>query len=305
MKQIVFSVVVLFLFLINSSVVQAEKKLRVVTTLSSYADIAKTIGGEFIETSFVASPRFDPHFIEPKPSDILKVKRADLFIHSGLDLEAWRQPLIDAAARSDIRSGGERQLDLSLNIPLLDVPKGPVSRSEGDIHLFGNPHYWLDPRNGIIIAEEIAAKLSELDPSHSDTYTANLQRFRNELQTKIKKWQTLLAPYSGTPVVGYHDGWPYLMNFAGLKMDSFLEPKPGMPPTPKQIANVIAYVRSFKVPAIVLATNNSSDAAENVAEETGVKVLTLCQGVGEVEQAPDYISMTDYNVQQLLGALEK
>ena len=283
---------------------RCDEPLKVVTTLSSYADIAKAVGGDFVAVSYVASPKFDPHFIEPKPSDILKLKRADLFVHSGLDLEAWRDPLVDAAARSDIRTGGARQLDLSQRITILNVPNHALSRSEGDIHVFGNPHYWLDPRNGVVIAEEIATKLSELDAAHAPQYQENLRKFRTALQAKIREWQTLLAPYAGAHLVGYHDGWVYFVEFARAKMELFLEPKPGIPPTPKQIETAINYVRANGVRALIQSAHNPSDAAEAVAKESGAKVLTLSQGVGDVEQARDYFSMFDYDVNQLVGALK-
>ena len=304
MKRLVSSVFVIVSLLILPAAVSAEGKLKVVTTLSSYADIAKSIGGDLIEVSCIASPKFDPHFIEPKPSDILKVKKADLFIHSGLDLEAWRDPLVDAAARSDIRSGGARQLDLSVRISLLNVPTHSLSRAEGDIHVFGNPHYWLDPRNGIIIAEDIAAKLSELDSTHYSVYAAHLAIFQAELARKVEDWQKLMAPFKHTRLVGYHDGWVYLMNFAQMKMDLFLEPKAGIPPTPKQIENVVSYVRSNKVPAVIQSFQNPKDAAEAVAKETGVKILTLSQSVGDNEESADYISMFDFNVKNLVEALK-
>lgn len=259
----------------------AETKLKVVTTLSTYADIAKRVGGEHIEVRFIASPKFDPHFIEPKPSDVLKVKKADLFIHSGLDLEAWRDALLNAAARSDVRSGGSRQLDLSVRIPLLNVPAQPLSRAEGDIHMFGNPHYWLDPRNALIIAETITAKLSELDPENQSDYNNQLTAFRSELSTRIGQWQQSLAQFKGQALVGYHDGWVYLMNFSGLNMDLFLEPKAGIPPTPKQIEQVITTVRSRKIPAMVLSFYNSPEAAQAVAKESGAKIITLSNSVGD------------------------
>lgn len=283
----------------------ADNSLKVVTTLSSYADIAKAIGGNLVDVDYLVSPRFDPHFIEPKPSDVLKVKRSDLFVHSGLDLEAWREPLIDATGRGDIRAGGERQLDLSSRIRLLEVPTRPLSRVEGDIHVYGNPHYWLDPRNGVIIAEDIANKLIELDPANEASYQANLERFRSRLEGKIGEWQADFAPYKGRPIVGYHNGWAYLMHFSGLKMTMFLEPKPGIPPTPKHIECVIDYIHTAKVPAIVRSSHNSSDAAESIAEMTATKIVLLSQGVGDLEQSRDYISMFDYNISTLLDALNR
>lgn len=134
-------------FIVFSSEVYAEK-LKVLTTLSSFAAIAKEVGQDNVAVDWIAAPKFNPHFIEPKPSDVLRLKRCDLFVHGGLDLEAWRGPLVDAAARVDIRDAGPRQLDLSSVVNILNVPEGVISRAQGDIHLFGNPHYWLDPRNG-------------------------------------------------------------------------------------------------------------------------------------------------------------
>ncbi len=281
----------------------AESPLKVTTTLSSYADIAKTIGGDLVEVKYVASPRFNPHFIEPKPSDVLKVKNSDLFIHSGLDLEAWRSPLIDAAGRADIRQSGERQLDLSAGIKLLEIPDRQVSRAEGDIHLFGNPHYWLDPRNGKIIADEIATKLSSLDSKHKDEYQKNLTAFQAKIDEKISVWIEQLAPFRGQELIGYHNEWAYLMNFSGLTMKYFLEPKPGIPPTPQQIEFIIRYANEQKVKAIIKAIFNPEEAAVSVANRTKVKVLTLCQNVGEIAQASDYVAMIDYNISKIVEAM--
>jgi len=302
MKTISFSIALTLSLLTNVASAFASP-LKVTTTLSTYADIAKSVGGDLVDVKYVASPRFNPHFIEPKPSDVLKVKSADLFIHSGLDLEAWRGPLIDAAARADIRQSGEHQLDLSTGIKILEVPDHPVSRSEGDIHLFGNPHYWLDPRNGKIIAQEIATKLSSLDPSHKADYERNLSSFVSNLEKKMDQWTKLLAEYQGQELIGYHNEWVYLMNFSGLSMKQFLEPKPGIPPTPKQIEFIIDHIQSQKIRGIVQATFNSDDAAKSIASRTGVKVLILCQNVGEMSEAPDYISMIDYNISKLVEAL--
>lgn len=281
----------------------AADPFKIVTTLSSYADIAKEIGGDLVEVSYIASPKFDPHFIEPKPSDVLKVKKCALFIHSGLDLEAWRDPLVDAAARADIRQGGERQLDLSLRIPILEVPDHSVSRSEGDIHLSGNPHYWLDPRNGVIIAEEISEKLIQLMPENAEKIIANRDSYLKKLAAKISLWQEKLAPLSGRPFVGYHNGWAYLIKFIDAKMEMFLEPKPGIPPTPKQIEGVIAYVKEKRVPALIQSAHNPSDAADAVSTATGARTLTLSQGVGDIEEAKSYIEMFDYDVAQLQGVI--
>ncbi len=282
----------------------ASAQLKVVTTLSSYADIVKNIGADLVEVKYVASPKFNPHFIEPRPSDILKVKNADLFIHSGLDLEAWRGPLVDAAANADIRTGGSKELDLSLGISLLEVPDKPISRAEGDIHIFGNPHYWTDPRNGLIIAKEIAAKLILVDPKNQSVYHANLDSFVNKLQERINYWQDALSPYQGKELIGYHNEWIYLIKFAGLKMDKYLEPKAGIPPTAKQITFISDYSKANNIKGIVQATFYPKDAAEEIGSKTGAKVIMLCQNVEELKEVDSYIKMIDYNLSQILGALK-
>lgn len=305
MKKIIIGALFILLVQLEPTVALAEAPLKVVATLSAYADIAKSVGRELVDVSYIVSPKFDPHFIEPKPSDVLKLKRADLFIHSGLDLEAWRQPLVDAAARAELRPGGDRQLDLSAGISLLNVPTSPVSRAEGDIHLFGNPHYWVDPRNGLIIAGEIAVKLAEIDPVHAADYNANEEKFLKTLREKIGHWQEEFEPFKGTRVVGYHDSWPYLMSFTGLVMDTFMEPKPGIPPTPKQIQSVISYVQTNRVPVLIQEPFYSDDAARQIAAATGAKIIILVQSVGATDAAKDYISMVEYNLGQLRGALQK
>ena len=281
----------------------AEKRLTVVATLPTFADLVKTIGGDHVKVSSIASPKFNPHFIEPKPSDVLKVKRADLFVHAGLDLELWRGPLLDAAGNTKLFPGQPGELDLSQGIQLLEVPAGAVSRSQGDIHIYGNPHHWVDPENGKRMVQTIEEKLSAVDPEHAADYQRNLQAFVTRLEQKITEWRSRLAPYQGQELAGYHNEWPYLMQFAGLRMDHFLEPKPGIPPTPQQIEFIQQYIKAHGVRGIVQATYYPAQAAEAVAKRTGAKAVFLCQDVGEVSACSDYLATVDYNVSQLATVL--
>ncbi len=290
------------LIFLQLSNVHADE-FRVVTTLSAYAAIAKEIGAERILVDSIAAPRFNPHFIEPRPSDILKLKRCALFIHSGLDLEAWRSALVNAVARSELRQGGESQLDLSRGIRLLEVPTENVSRAEGDIHLFGNPHFWLDPRNGVVIAGSISDKLSALDPAGKAIYSAGLDRFTQKLKQKISEWSAQGATLRGRELVGYHNEWAYLMDFLGMKMNLFLEPKPGVPPSPQSIESIISQMRARKINAIVQSSYFDRKAAESVAAKTGARVLVLAQNVGELAGTEDYVSLIDYNVRILSEAV--
>ncbi len=282
----------------------AASPLNVVATLSTFGDLAKTIGGDHVKVAIIASPKFNPHFIEPKPSDVLKTQKAQLFVHAGLGLEeAWRGPLVNASGNRDIRPGGPRQLDLSVGVSLLEVPDHAVSRSEGDIHLFGNPHYWINPDNAKIMAGTIAGKLSEMDPANAADYQKNLSGFTAAIDAKIPEWKDKIAPFAGKEIIGYHNEWPYLMAFLGLKMDKFLEPKPGIPPGPKQTQYLMEYMKANGVKVVVQASYYPTKAADALARDVGGKSVLLCQGVGENDDASDFIHMMDYNVNALAQAL--
>lgn len=284
---------------------QADAPLQVVTTLSTFADLVSSIGGERVAVSAVASPRFNPHFIEPRPSDVLKVKRADLFVHAGLDLELWRFPLVDAAGNTDVRPGGARELDLSRGVRLLEVPDRPLTRAAGDIHLYGNPHYWLDPDNARVMAATIAEKLAALDPDGAEGYHRRLEEFLRRLDDATARWKAQAAPIRSREVVGYHNDLPYLMAFLGLRVEHFLEPKPGIPPTPKQVKFIEQYVTDKGIGTIVQATYLPAQTAEAVAKRTGMKVVLLCQNVRELPSCADYVAMLDYNVERLVEALRE
>ena len=283
---------------------RAEEKLRVAATLSSFADLVKQVGGDRVEVSTIAPPRFNPHFIEPRPSDVLKVKKADLFVHAGLDLEAWRGPLLDAAGNPRHFPNQPGELDLSKGISLLEVPDQPLSRLMGDIHLFGNPHYWTDPENGRIMARAIAAKLSEMDPAHTEEYRKNLEDFLGRLDGKIAEWKQLCSSVQGKEVIGYHNEWPYLMRFTGLRMERFLEPKPGVPPSPKHIGFLEEHMRQRGIRVIVQPTYFPRASSDVLAKRTGAKAAILCQNVKELPEASDYIAFVDYNIRQMVQALE-
>jgi zinc/manganese transport system substrate-binding protein len=282
----------------------AEAKLKVVTTLSTFADLVKTIGQDEVDVSYVASPRFNPHFIEPKPSDVLKVKRANLFVHAGLDLELWRWPLVDAAGNTEVRPGGSRELDLSQGIRLLEVPEVALTRAAGDIHIYGNPHYWVNPENAKIMTQSICDKLCAIDPAHCEVYQKNMRDFHARLDRKISEWKEKIKPFNGKEVVGYHNSWPYMMEFLGLKMKYFLEPKPGIPPTPRQIELVEQRISNGQIPAIIQPTYYPRDAANAVSKKTGAKVVFLCENVGELPETSNYIQLIEYDVEQLLKVLK-
>ncbi len=283
----------------------AAKPLKVVTTLSTFADLVQTIGGDRVEVAAIAPPQFNPHFIEPKPSDVLKVKRADLFVHAGLDLELWRGPLLDAAGNLEVMPGRPGELDLSQGVTLLEVPNRAVSRAEGDIHLYGNPHYWLDPDNAIVMCLAIAKKLSALDPDHADSYDFRARAFTRNLANHTDEWKQRAVGLQDREAVAYHNEWPYLARFLEIHIEQFLEPRPGIPPTPKQLGFLEEYMRQHRIRAILQATSVPRQAADTLAKRTGARVVLLCQSVRELEACADYLSMLNYNVAQLVSALSE
>lgn len=296
--------IITFLLSIFLAVSAQADKLKVVTTLSTFGSIVKSIGADEVDVQWIGAPRFNPHFIEAKPSDVLRLKRCNLFVHAGLDLEAWRQPLVEAAARSEIRKGGARELDLSAVVNIKNIPTGPISRADGDIHLFGNPHYWLDPQNGKSIARSIASKLSELLPAKQVLFNNNLRQFEELLDQSILDWRAELTEFRGREVLGYHDEWIYLIDFMGLKMDRFVEPKPGIMPGPKQILDLENYIQANKIPAIVQATYYSTSAAKALNKSTGVKLVQICQSVLEMPECSDYLRMLQLDISRIIEALK-
>jgi len=294
---------VLLYLLVVLSLSQAQ--VKVVTTLPDLKSITESIGGEFVEVFSIATGYQNPHFVDPKPSYIVKLSKADMFITVGLDLEiGWVPPLLNSARNAKIQKGGEGYVDASTNIPLLQVPTS-VSRAEGDIHIYGNPHYWLDPLNGKIIAQTICTALIRLNPEHRTYFETRLRRFIDTIDTKVKQWMEQLKSYRGIKVIAYHNEWPYFEQRFGLKIVDFLEPKPGIPPTPSQLAKIINTMKRENIKVIINSPYFTAESADLVARNTGGKVVTLATSVGAYPTIKTYTDVFDYNVQQILSAIKE
>jgi ABC-type Zn uptake system ZnuABC Zn-binding protein ZnuA len=278
--------------------------VRVVTSLQDFASLAETIGGKRVEIFSLAKGYQDPHFVEAKPSFILKLSRADLLIVAGLDLElGYLPPLLDQSRNSKIRPGSAGYLDASVGCEILERPTRVVTRAEGDVHPFGNPHYWLDPRNGRVIARSIEAKLSTLDPPGAAQYRANLAAFEARLTEAEKRWDARLARYAGTEIVTYHNSWPNFLKRFRLKAAGYVEPKPGIPPSPVHIVQLVNLMRERKVPVILMEPYFDERTPRSVAQKTGATLITFIPSVGGVPAARDYISLFDYDVNLLANTL--
>lgn len=293
--------ILLFIFLSTGSAVAADP-VRVVATLETFADIARKVGGDRVSVVAIAKPNFNPHFIEPRPTDVMRTKKADLFIHGGADLEAWRDPLLEAVGKPELKPGGAQSVNLSEGITLLDVPSLSTTRAAGDIHAYGNPHYWLDPYNGILMSETIAKALCRYDIAHCDEYHRNQRAFVEGVKNSIKAWEELSKKVKGKNFIAYHDELPYFARFLGMKIVGLIEPKPGIPPGPKHMQMLMEIIKELDVVAIVQATFYPSDAAESLQRSTGVSLFRLCQGVGEIPECKSYLDIFDYNISQILRA---
>ena len=281
----------------------ALAKLNVVATTPDLASIAKEIGGDKIALTTLAKPTEDPHFVDAKPSFIVKLNHADVVVEGGAELEiGWLPALLDQARNEKIVAGAPGHVNCAKGVQLLDVP-ATLDRSRGDIHAAGNPHFAISPSNGKIIAQNIADAFAENDPPNAETYRANLKNFTAALDAKLVEWQKTLAPFKGRSVVAYHDSWPYFAREFGLKIELFLEPKPGIPPTPAHLAEVILKMKEEQTRVIIVDPYLNRRTADTVARETGATVVPVTQFPGGLKGTEGgYIQLVDQLVNSLAAA---
>ena len=292
--------------LLGSAIVAhpAVAQLKVVTSTTDIADIAREVGGNKVTVRHIGEGYQDPHFIEPKPSFVLQLRNADVWAFVGLDLEiGWMPPLLDAARNPKIRRGAPGFVDVSRAIPLLDVPSGNVDRSQGDVHALGNPHYWLHPGNGRRIARLFERKFSELDPKNAAVYSANARAFDSRLSAAERAWQPQLAQIRGKPVVAWHTSWRYFADYTRMNIVGFMEPKPGVPPSPAHLAGLIQTIKRTGAKVLIMEPFYSRKTADFVASKTGIKVLVIPPSVGGVRGVNDYIQLMQHDLQKVAAAV--
>ena len=284
-----------FLLIVHALPCQAAA-LRIVTTTADLGSLATQIGGDRVAVTSICKGYQDPHFVEAKPSYLLELRRADLLVAVALELEVgWLPPLLQQARNPKILSPAG-YLDASSSSEILEKPKEQVTRAMGDVHPFGNPHYWLDPENGRAIARALAAKLSELDIPGKPVYEKNLADFESKLSEKEKEWARKMAPYAGTEVVTYHNSWPNFLKYFGLHAAGYIEPKPGIPPTPSHTLEIINLISSRKVPLILIEPYFDTKTPRFIASKTGATLLIFYPSVGGVPEIKDYFSVFDYDI---------
>ncbi len=280
-------------------------KVKVVSSLQDFASIAEAVGADRVETTALARGYQDPHFVDAKPSFILKLSRADLLIVAGLELEiGYLPPLIDQSRNDKIHPGSAGYLDASIGCDILQRPTTQITRAMGDVHPYGNPHYWTDPDNGRVIARAIAAKLSELDPSGRAAYEKNLAAFESRLSEKEKEWAAKMGPYAGTKIVTFHDSWPNFAKHFKLVIVGHVEPKPGIPPTPSHTLEIINLIKEQKVPVILVEPYFDLKTPNFIGAQTGAAVVTFYPSVGGIPGIKDYFSLFDHDIDAFVKAMQ-
>ena len=283
----------------------ADTKLNVVTTTEDLASLAREVGGDRIAVEAIAKGYQDPHFVEAKPSFILKLQKADLLIVVGRDLEiGWLPPLIQQSRNARVQAGAEGYLDASQGVRILEIPTGQVTRAMGDVHPQGNPHYWLDPENARVIAKSIGDRLAEAQPSDRAYFEQRLAAFNARLTDAVGKWTGQMAPYKGTKVVTYHRSFPNFADRFGLDIIGYVEPRPGIPPSPGHTLDLIQEMKRQNVKLILVEPYFDLATPQSVARATGGKVLVLPPSVGGVKEATDFFALFDYDVTQLVDAIK-
>ena len=285
------SILMFSLLFLQNVVLASEKRMEVVTTTPDLKSIAEAIGGDKVEVISLTVGTQNPHFIDPKPSYMLKAKKADLFISNGLELEVgWESSIIEGSRNPKIKVGTLGHLDASRGIEPRDIPQ-MVDRSMGDVHALGNPHYLLDPVNAKVVASHIAERLSALSPAQAGYFQENLSAFDREVDERMLEWQSKLAPYKGEGIITYHKSWSYFAARFGFKIAGQLEAKPGIPPSASHLQEVIELIKSDKIKVILHESLYRPDAAMFVAKRTGVNIIKAPISVGAFKEAGDYFTL--------------
>ena len=279
--------------------------LNIVTTTTDLASIVSEVGGDKVAVESLARGYQDPHFVEAKPSFVLKLNKADLLVVVGRDLEiGWLPALINQARNARIQPGADGYFDASLTAKILDMPGGQMTRAMGDVHPLGNPHYWLDPENGRRIAKAVQAKLAQKDAANAAYYAQRAADFDRRLTEAQQRWNAMMAPYKGIKVITYHRSWANFAEAFGIDVVGYVEPKPGIPPTPQHTLNVIQTMRAQGIKLIIVEPYFDSKTPNSIASQAGGKVVVLPPSVGGVPAAGDYLKLFDTNINLLVGAIK-
>ena len=281
------------------------KKLNVVTSTTDMAALTQEVGGDKVNVDSIAKGYQDPHFVEAKPSFLLKLRQADLLISVGLQLEiGWLPPLITQSGNPRIQVGAGGYLDASQFAQILEIPQGTVTRAEGDVHPLGNPHYWLDPDNGRRIAKGIAGKLGDLDPGDAAYFQQRFQDFDKRLSAAEQKWDGEMKPYRGRKVVTYHRSFPNFAQHFGLDVIGYVEPRTGIPPTPSHTLELIQLMKRENAKVVLVEPYFDLKTPQSIGRATGAQVIVYLPSVGGEKQVTNYFELFDYDINLLTKAFQ-
>jgi len=284
----------------------AQGKLNVVATTEDLGAVAREVAGDRAEVESIARGYQDPHFVEAKPSFILRLQRADLLVVVGRELEiGWLPPLVQQSRNAKVQPGAAGYLDASLQARILDIPQGQVTRAMGDVHPQGNPHYWLDPENGKVIARAIAGKLSELRPADKAYFEQRLTDFSRRVDEAEKGWLATLAPFKGLKVVTYHRSYTNFADRFGLEVIGYVEPRPGIPPTPQHTLDLVNEMNKQNVKLILVEPYFDLKTPNAIARQTGGQVVVVPPSVGGTKEVLDYFKLFDNAVKLVADAARK
>src|SRR5881394_1482800 len=299
------AVCALIFTLVNPPASRADSKLRIMTATTDLAALAQEVGGEKVDVESIARGYQDPHFVEAKPSFLLKLRHADLLIVVGLELEiGWLPPLITQSTNPKIQVGAPGYFDASRFARILEMPTGAVTRAEGDVHPQGNPHYWLDPDNGLRVAKGIADKLSEMRPGDSAYFGQRYTEFEQKLKQADQQWMAQMKPYAGRKIVTYHRSWPNFAGHFGLNVVGYVEPRPGIPPSPQHTVELIGQMKRDAVKVIMVEPYFDLKTPNSIARDTGGTVVVLMPSVGGEKEITNYFKLFDYDIAKLKQAFD-
>jgi len=288
-----------------ATALEAQAAVKVITTTQDLAALVSEIGGDKVSVESLARGFQDPHFVEAKPSFVIKLHGADLLVVVGRELEiGWLPPLITQSRNSKLQPGGAGYLDASQTVRILDVPTGQITRAMGDVHPQGNPHYWLDPGNGRRIAKAIQNKLSQMSANDAAYFAQRYADFDRRLTEAEGRWKAAMVPYKGTKVVTYHRSWPNFAEAFGLDVIGYVEPKPGIPPSPAHTLTLMEEMKRQGIKVILVEPYFDLKTPNAIARDTGAKVLVMTPSVGGVKEASDYIKLFDYDINLFVSTLK-
>jgi len=272
----------------------AVSQIRIVTSTTDLAEFVSAVGGKKVEVDFIVRGTQNPHYIEIKPSYMLKLRSADLFFIVGMGFEIWYKQVIDGSRNSDLRV-----IDCSEGIARLEVPSTRIDPRMGDVHPYGNPHYWLDPLNVKVILGTIVGALTSIAPADSVFFRQNAEEYIAAVESRLPGWQKRMQPFAGREIVTYHTTFTYFVRRFGLTVAGYVEPKPGIPPTPLHITQLITAMRERSIGTIGVEQYYELNVPRTVASAVNGTVIRLISSVGGIEDAQSYITLIEHNIAEL------